>query len=363
MVGGIRRAPSILVYYRATMRRDDFTFKLPEHLIARRPPDERRDSRLLALPANASVADRKFCELPALVNPGDLLVFNNSRVIPARVFGAKQSGGKLEVLLERIQADNTVLAKIRASKSPKPGAVLQLNAGNRSEPVVVAGREHDLFVLEFSSDPLTFFLEHGEMPLPPYIERRADEADTSRYQTVYADPLGSVAAPTAGLHFDQAMLDELDAAGVERGNVTLHVGSGTYQPVRAENLEDHVMHSEYIEVSEALVEQVKRVKAAGGKVICVGTTSLRSLEAASQSGELEAFSGETDIFIYPGYRFRTVDRLMTNFHLPESSLLMLVSALAGRERILDAYAHAVTNGYRFFSYGDCMLIDNQVVES
>ncbi|MFK8030723.1 MAG: tRNA preQ1(34) S-adenosylmethionine ribosyltransferase-isomerase QueA [Gammaproteobacteria bacterium] len=339
------------------MRRDDFTFELPERLIARRPPEERRDSRLLALPCEGAPANREFRELTELVNSGDLLVFNNSKVIPARVFGTKESGGKIEVLLERIRDDQSVLVKIKASKSPKPGTVLQLAAGNRFEEVVVQGREHDLFVITFSSDPLSYFLNYGEMPLPPYIERRADDKDESRYQTVYAEPLGSVAAPTAGLHFDEAMLNELDAAGVERGTVTLHVGSGTYQPVRADRLEDHVMHSEYIEVSEELVAQVRRVKAAGGKVVCVGTTSLRSLEAASGSGELEAFSGETDIFIYPGYQFRTVDRLLTNFHLPESSLIMLVSALAGRQRILDAYQFAVANNYRFFSYGDCMLID------
>ncbi len=318
---------------------------------------------MLVLPAGATLSDCKFSELTSYVNRGDLLVFNNSKVIPARVFGTKLSGGKVEVLLERIQSDFTVLAKIKASKAPKPGGVLQLSKGENSEVVKVVGREHDLFVLEFNSDPLAFFLEYGEMPLPPYIERRADRKDVSRYQTVYADPLGSVAAPTAGLHFDQDMLDELDAAGIEQGNVTLHVGSGTYQPVRAEKLEDHVMHSEYIEVSEQLVEQVRKVKASGGKVVCVGTTSLRSLEAASQSGTLETFSGDTDIFIYPGYQFKTVDRLLTNFHLPESSLLMLVSALAGRERILDAYAHAVAQSYRFFSYGDCMLIDKRVEES
>ncbi len=339
------------------MRRDDFNFELPERLIARRPPKARRDSRLLSLPESGPLVNRQFAQLPELLNPGDLLVFNNSRVIPARVFGRKESGGQIEVLLERIVGDGRVLAKIRASKSPRPGTRLNLSAGDGVETVVVSDRENDLFILNFACDALSFFLEHGEMPLPPYIDRPADEDDDTRYQTVYAEPLGSVAAPTAGLHFDEAMLRELDAAGIHRGNVTLHVGSGTYQPVRAERVEDHVMHAEYIEVSQALVEQVREVKAAGGKVICVGTTSLRSLESASQSGELTAFTGNTDIFIYPGYRFKTVDRLLTNFHLPESSLIMLVSALAGRERILDAYAHAVANEYRFFSYGDCMLID------
>ncbi|MEM7081228.1 MAG: tRNA preQ1(34) S-adenosylmethionine ribosyltransferase-isomerase QueA [Pseudomonadota bacterium] len=340
------------------MKRTDFSFHLPPELIARRPTPERRDSRLLLLRSDGPPRDQQFCHLPLLLTPGDLLVFNDSRVIPARVFGRKDSGGRIEVLLERIEAQR-VLVKIKASKAPRAGSTLWLDAGDQAQFVTVIGREADLFVLNFPVDALGFFLEHGEMPLPPYIERRADDADTSRYQTVYAESLGSVAAPTAGLHFDNAMLEELDSAGIQRAHVTLHVGSGTYQPVRAERLDEHVMHSEYVEVGQELVDQVRATKAAGHRVVCVGTTSLRSLEAASQSGELQAYRGMTDIFIYPGYAFRTVDRLLTNFHLPESSLIMLVSALAGRSRILEAYAHAVTARYRFFSYGDCMLIDRR----
>ena len=339
------------------MRVDDFDFDLPDELIARRPAAERRGSRLLAL-TRAGLAHRQFVDLPSQLNAGDLLVFNDTRVIPARLFGEKETGGKVEVLVERITGEREALCHVRASKSPKPGSWLQFEGGVRAE---MRGRQGDLFHLFFAGpETLLGILEDiGHMPLPPYIDRADDDDDMARYQTVYARHPGAVAAPTAGLHFDEEMLAGLEQMGVDTAFVTLHVGAGTFQPVRVDSVEDHVMHSERYQVPESLQEQVQETRARGGRVVAVGTTSLRALEAASQSGRLRAGAGETDIFIYPGYRFRSVDALITNFHLPRSTLLMLISAFAGQQRVLDAYAEAVRQKYRFFSYGDAMFIERQ----
>ncbi|MGD8514206.1 MAG: tRNA preQ1(34) S-adenosylmethionine ribosyltransferase-isomerase QueA [Granulosicoccaceae bacterium] len=339
------------------MRRTDFDFELPERLIAQAPLPDRAASRLLVLEGDTgALADRQFSDLPSLLRPDDLLVFNNTRVIPARLFGHKQTGGRVEVLVERVLDDQTVLAHVRASKSPKPGSIIELEGGFS---VVMRGRLGELFelVLQDSERPFLELLEqHGRMPLPPYIEREAGEADAERYQTVYAKTTGAVAAPTAGLHFDAAMLARLDAMGIRRCEVTLHVGAGTFQPVRADELKDHHMHSEWLEVSDDVVNAVHECRARGGRVVAVGTTSVRALEAAAREGELAPYRGETDIFIYPGYRFKVVDAMLTNFHLPESTLIMLVSAFAGREHVLAAYRHAVEHEYRFFSYGDAMFV-------
>jgi S-adenosylmethionine:tRNA ribosyltransferase-isomerase len=338
------------------MQRSDFYYELPEELIAQRPTLERRDSRLLCLDgSDGSVADRQFADLPGLLHPGDLLVFNDTRVIPARLFGRKESGGAVEVLVERVTGEQAVLAHVRASKSPKAGSWLTLE---ESIEVEVTGREGALFKLRFPGPVLELLKQHGRMPLPPYIEREAGESDSERYQTVYASKEGAVAAPTAGLHFDEAMLEHLGKMGIESAYVTLHVGAGTFQPVRVDDIREHHMHSETIEVPPAVVEAVARTRVRGGRVVAVGTTVVRSLESAARAndGELAAFSGETDIFIYPGYRFRVIDALLTNFHLPESTLLMLVSAFAGYEQVMRAYRHAVNEKYRFFSYGDAMFV-------
>lgn len=337
------------------MRVDDFVFDLPDELIARRPAAERRGSRLLALTA-AGLAHHQFPDLLTLVHPGDLLVFNDTRVIPARLVGAKDSGGRVEVLVERLTGERDALCHVRASKAPKPGSWLTFDQGVRAE---MRGRVGELFHLFFAGPlPLLEVLERiGHVPLPPYIDRADDAEDLGRYQTVYAREPGAVAAPTAGLHFDQALLDELAQAGVEQAFVTLHVGAGTFQPVRVERVEEHVMHHELYRVPETLPEQVAATRARGGRVIAVGTTALRALESAATDSGLRAGQGDTGIFIYPGYRFRVVDALVTNFHLPRSTLLMLVSALAGRERILAAYNEAVRERYRFFSYGDAMFIE------
>lgn len=338
------------------MRRQDFNFDLPNELIAQYPADRRTDSRLLVLDKNTGeVADQQFVEFVDMLSPDDLLVFNDTRVIPARLFGAKETGGKVEVLIERILDNQRVLAHVRSSKSPKVSSkiLLEGDAG-----VVVRGRQDGLFELDFSAiDDIHVFLEkHGHMPLPPYIERSDDNIDHERYQTVYSKTPGAVAAPTAGLHFDEATLEEISNKGIEQTFVTLHVGAGTFQPVRVDNILEHNMHAEYVEVSQAVCDKVKATKAKGGRVIAVGTTSVRSLESASQSGEIKPFKGDTDIFIYPGYEFKTVDAILTNFHLPESTLLMLVSAFAGTQNILQAYIHAIDEEYRFFSYGDAMFI-------
>ncbi|VAX04302.1 S-adenosylmethionine:tRNA ribosyltransferase-isomerase [hydrothermal vent metagenome] len=352
-----------LLHSRA-MRRTDFYFDLPDELIAQHPAAERTASALLCLDGG-TLTDRQFRDLPQLLHPGDLLVFNDTRVIPARLFGQKETGGKVEVLVERVLDERRVLAHVRASKSPKTGSHLSLEGDIVAE---MLGRRGELFELVLSSSrsesraigesALDLLEAHGHMPLPPYISRTDANDDRERYQTVYADKRGAVAAPTAGLHFDQAMLDTLAAQGVDSVFITLHVGAGTFQPVRVENIHDHHMHAETIEVSEAVVEAVARTRARGGRVVAVGTTCVRSLESAARvgGGELRSFAGDTDIFITPGYEFRVVDALLTNFHLPESTLLMLVSAFAGYENVMAAYRHAVAQRYRFFSYGDAMFL-------
>ena len=338
------------------MKKSDFHFELPPELVAQEPLPERSASRLLVVPpAPAPFADRGIRDLPGLLRAGDLLVFNDTRVIPARLFGAKESGGRVEILLERITGSTQVRAQIGASKSPKPNSKITLDDGT---PLTVLGRDDEFYQLRFDTDePLEQVLQRaGRMPLPPYIRREADISDDERYQTVFARHTGAVAAPTAGLHFDEALLGALRERGVEFGHVTLHVGAGTFQPMRAERLSEHVMHREWLNVGATLCAQVARVRAAGGRVVAVGTTVVRALETALRDGELRPFAGDTQIFIFPGYRIRSVDMMLTNFHLPESTLLMLVSAFAGRERILAAYRHAVEQRYRFFSYGDAMLL-------
>jgi S-adenosylmethionine:tRNA ribosyltransferase-isomerase len=303
------------------------------------------------------VVHRQFPDVLDLVQPGDLMVFNNTRVIPARVFGQKESGGKIEVLVERVIGTNEALAHIRASKSPKENSKLILgqDKGEQIE-VTMLGRSGALFHLAFNEPVLDVLSRVGHMPLPPYIERPDEDSDQERYQTVYNQKPGAVAAPTAGLHFDDELLEKLKAKGIEAAFVTLHVGAGTFQPMKVDNVKDHIMHAEYVEVEPSVVEQVKAVKARGGRVIAVGTTSVRSLESASQSGEIAPMQGDTSIFIYPGYEFKTVDALVTNFHLPESTLIMLISAFAGYDHVMSAYQAAVEQKYRFFSYGDAMFI-------
>jgi S-adenosylmethionine:tRNA ribosyltransferase-isomerase len=338
------------------LKKSDFYYDLPPELIAQAPLPERSASRLLVVPpAPASFADAGIRDLPQLLQPGDLLVFNDTRVIPARLFGAKATGGRVEILIERLLPGNEARAQIGVSKSPRPGSRIALDAGGEAE---VLGREGEFYRLRFHvPESLEGWLLHaGRLPLPPYIHRDPDTADDERYQTVFARETGAVAAPTAGLHFDQALLDALHARGIESGHVTLHVGAGTFQPVRVDELSEHRMHSEWLNVGAALVEQIRRTRAGGGRVVAVGTTVVRALESALRDGELQPFAGETSIFILPGYRIRSVDALLTNFHLPESTLLMLVSAFAGRQRIMAAYAHAIRERYRFFSYGDAMLL-------
>ena len=339
----------------------DFQFDLPDELIARYPMPERSASRLLMLDGNTGdTRHGHFRDVLDLVNPGDLLVFNNTRVIPARMFGQKASGGKLEILVERILDDHSVLAHVRASKAPKPGTQILLDNGFSAEMFT---RHDALFELHFAGDlPVLDILNQiGHMPLPPYIDRPDENSDKERYQTVYNQRPGAVAAPTAGLHFDEPLLAALREKGVDFAYVTLHVGAGTFQPVRVERIEDHQMHSEYAEVSADVVEKINAARARGNRVIAVGTTSVRSLETAAQvslkAGKpLSPFFGDTSIFIYPGYQYQVVDALITNFHLPGSTLIMLVSAFAGYDHVMNAYQEAVTSGYRFFSYGDAMFI-------
>ncbi len=333
------------------MQISDFDYALPDDLIARYPAAERRASRLLEL--GQATVDRQFADLPELLSPGDLLVFNDTRVIPARLAAVKDTGGRAEILIERIESDCVALAQVRASKSPKKGGRLLLAGG---EELLVAGRVGEFFKLEFPGPVLPILEAVGEIPLPPYLGRKAEPRDAERYQTVYARDPGAVAAPTAGLHFDRAMLDETLAAGVRHAYVTLHVGAGTFQALRREHIEENRLHAERVEVGDACCEAVRDARAAGGRVIAVGTTAVRALECASVHGEIRPFRGETDLFILPGYEFRSVDAMITNFHLPRSSLLMLVAAFAGRERTLRAYEHAVRSGYRFFSYGDSMFV-------
>lgn len=336
------------------MQPSDYDFILPDELIARYPLKERSDSRLLLLDGGSqALQDRQFKELPEFLRPGDLLVLNDTRVIHARLAATKDTGGKAEILIERAQGESTALAHIRASKAPKPGSSLRLAGGHEAE---VLGRDADLFLLHFSTPLLPFLEQYGEVPLPPYLHREADSADDIRYQTVYARVPGAVAAPTAGLHFDQAMLQRLQDNGVEHCYVTLHVGAGTFQSLRPENIESGKLHAERLQVSQRTCDAIAKTRAAGGRVIAVGTTAVRSLETASAGGTLQTYDGETELFIMPGYEFRSVDMMLTNFHLPQSSLLMLVSAFAGRDFVLAAYQHAVEQRYRFFSYGDAMLI-------
>jgi S-adenosylmethionine:tRNA ribosyltransferase-isomerase len=344
------------------MLRTDFHFELPKELIAQRPTEERSASRLLTLDRlSGGYRDLKFRDFPSLVESRDLLIFNDTRVIPARAFGVKDSGGRVEVLLERALSANTALAHVRASKGLKDGAIVRLAAGASAR---MLAREDELFVLEFSCNVLQFFQAHGEIPLPPYIERAGEDADRERYQTVYARTLGAIAAPTAGLHFDESIFAALRARRVPHAFVTLHVGAGTFAPVRALDIAAHRMHAEYLEVSESTCAAINDVSAAGGRVVAVGTTVVRSLETAAAARAAGAagahriapYQGTTDIFIKPGHRFRAVDAFVTNFHLPESTLLMLCAAFAGREALLAAYAHAVAERYRFFSYGDAMFL-------
>jgi len=338
------------------LKKSDFNFELPPELIAQAPLAERSASRLLVVPpGDMPYGDRQVRDLPDYLHAGDLLVFNDTRVIPARLHGSKESGGRVEILLERLTGTHEALAQVGASKSPKAGGRITLDEGTRLE---VLGREGEFYRLRFLTDePMEkVLLRAGRMPLPPYIQREAGSADLERYQTVFARHAGAVAAPTAGLHFDQPLLAALEAKGVDFGHVTLHVGAGTFQPMRVESVHEHTMHSEWLNVGAELCQQVARTRAAGGRVIAVGTTVVRALETASRDGTLKPYAGETNIFIFPGYPFRSVDALVTNFHLPESTLLMLVSAFAGRERILAAYEHAVRQRYRFFSYGDAMLL-------
>ncbi|PMR74417.1 tRNA preQ1(34) S-adenosylmethionine ribosyltransferase-isomerase QueA [Billgrantia endophytica] len=341
------------------MQRADFHYELPEELIARYPSEQRSDCRLLCVKgATGELAHRRFTDLPGLLEPGDLLVFNDTRVIPARLHGHKASGGKVEMLLERPLDAHRGLAHLRSSKSPKPGTELIFEGDIHA---VVEGRRDALFELRFLGEtPLITLLErHGHMPLPPYITREDELADRERYQTVYARRDGAVAAPTAGLHFDEPLLERLAEKGIESAFVTLHVGAGTFQPVRADDIREHRMHSEWIEVSEEVCDQVRAARARGNRVVAVGTTSVRCLESAclkSADGEIVPHSGETTIFIYPGYEWRCVDVLVTNFHLPESTLLMLVSSFAGFETTLAAYREAVAERYAFFSYGDAMYL-------
>ena len=336
------------------MHVSDFHFDLPDNLIARHPLAERRASRLLCLDGpSGALAHRQFVDLLDYLRPGDLMVFNDTRVIPARLFGRKESGGQLEILVERVLDGQRVLAHVRSSKSPKPGSLILLEDGT---PVRMLARHGALFELGFDTDVLALLERIGHMPLPPYIDRPDETADRERYQTVYADKAGAVAAPTAGLHFDRELLAAIESMGVQTARVTLHVGAGTFQPVRVERIEEHHMHSEWLEVSAGVVEAVRACKARGGRVIAVGTTSVRSLETAAQSGEIAPYTGDTDIFLYPGKRFHVVDALVTNFHLPESTLLMLVAAFAGYPQAMAAYRAAVEQQYRFFSYGDAMFI-------
>lgn len=338
------------------MKRTDFHYDLPPELIAQAPLKERSGSRLLRFDKHdGRLSDHLFNALPDMLKPGDLLVFNNTRVIPARLFGHKASGGRVEILVERLLGERDCLAQVRASKSPKQGGILILENGTE---LVVCGREGSFFQLRSPHCDLMPQLEQlGHMPLPPYIDREDTDNDRTRYQTVYAKVPGAVAAPTAGLHFDEALLQRIETAGISSATVTLHVGAGTYQPVRADDIKDHHMHAEWLQVSQETCDAIAATKANGGRVVAVGTTAVRSLETAAQDGQLAAFTGDSRIFIYPGYKFKVVDAMITNFHLPESTLLMLLSAFAGHQNTLAAYRHAVEQRYRFFSYGDAMLVD------
>ncbi len=337
------------------MKLSDFHYELPESLIAQNPPEQRGDSRLLCVDgATGKLADSHFSNFIDLLQPNDLLVFNNTRVIPARLYGQKQSGGKVEILIERLVNENRAVAHIRASKSPKAGSQILLEDGYVLE---VEGRDGALFFIRSTEiNLMEILIASGHMPLPPYITRDDKQSDAERYQTIYAEKNGAVAAPTAGLHFTDEMFDQIEDKGINKAFVTLHVGAGTFQPVRVENLDDHVMHKEYAQLTREVVEWVEETRRQGGRVIAIGTTSVRTLESAGANGELTEFNGDTQLFIRPGFKFNVVDAMLTNFHLPESTLLMLVSAFAGYENIMEAYRHAVESRYRFFSYGDAMWL-------
>jgi S-adenosylmethionine:tRNA ribosyltransferase-isomerase len=352
----------------------DFAYTLPEHLIAQHPAPTRSESRLLCLDGDSgSLADHRFTDLPALLRAGDLLVFNDTRVVPARLFGRKDSGGRVELLLERVLDTRAAMVQIRASKPPRPGARLVLEGENGCGPMNVAVRtvahssyqdpvsQDAFYEVEFSAPVYEVLDAIGHTPLPPYIGRPDEPADRHRYQTIYARRPGSVAAPTAGLHFEAALMAALQRRGVAMGYLTLHIGAGTFRPPRVERVEAHRMHRESIEIGEPLCHLVADTRRWGGRVVAVGTSSVRALETASIAGELQPFRGDTELFIYPGYRFRSVDALLTNFHLSGSTLLMLVCAFAGRERVLAAYRHAIATGYRFYSYGDAMFIDGHAL--
>jgi S-adenosylmethionine:tRNA ribosyltransferase-isomerase len=338
------------------MQRSDFHYDLPEQLIATHPSPIRSASRLLCLdPGSGTLHDRRFTDLPGLLAPGDLLVYNDTRVIPARLYGSKPTGGRVELLVERITGPHSALVHLRAARTPRPGTELLLEEGIRAR---VTGRDEDLFTMEFSgASSLPELLERaGHVPLPPYIKRNEEPDDRERYQTIYARVPGAVAAPTAGLHFDEEIMRHLDARGVDHAYVTLHVGAGTFQPVRVDDIGKHVMHHEYCVVDTTVCKKIDVARQRGGRVVAVGTTAVRALETASCNGAVSPYCGDTSLFIAPGFRFRTVDALLTNFHLPESTLLMLVCAFAGYKTVMDAYRHAVGSGYRFFSYGDAMYI-------
>ena len=337
------------------MKTDRFNYDLPEHLIAQYPSSQRTDSKLLV--AIESIQHQVFKDIGNYINKGDLLILNKTSVIPARLYGEKATGGKIEILLERFLSDNQTLTQIRSSRSPKEGAELVFSFQGQRFLATVEGRQDNFFILNWSDDPKSLFEQYGQIPLPPYMNREAEKLDEESYETIYADPnqKESVAAPTAGMHFDRELLNSLQNKGVEFGYVNLHVGAGTFQPVKTDHIEDHVIHKELVEVNSDLIDQVKRVKANKGKIIAVGTTSVRAIETAFQDEPL-AFKGETSLFIYPSYKFKVVDHMITNFHLPKSSLLMLVAAFIGYEKMMDIYKTAVEEEYRFLSYGDAMLL-------
>ncbi len=342
------------------MQKSDFKYQLPPELIAQQPLTKRTDSRLLSINKHTGAyQDHVFQDFINFLQPQDLLVFNDTQVIPARLFGKKSTGGKVEILIERILNTKQALAHIKASKAPKAKTIIELTPDYQCQ---ILGRENDLFKLEFNSHEsiLEILNAIGHIPLPPYITRADNETDFDRYQTVFAKQQGAVAAPTAGLHFDAELMQKIQQKNIATSFVTLHVGSGTFQPVRVENLDEHLMHTEYFAVSDAVVQQVQATQANGGRIIAIGTTALRALESASKTGRLKPSMGNTDLFIRPnGYQFKTVDALLTNFHLPESTLLMLISAFAGYENIRAAYQHAIQAKYRFFSYGDAMFLSNK----
>ena len=337
------------------MLTSDFSYELPEELIAQYPAKQRDASRLLYLDVANKITDSQFNKLPTYLKQGDLLVLNDTRVIPARLYAKKETGGKVEIMLERIQDANTLLVQLKASKSPKAGTKLFINDDHFFE---VQTRQDDMFLLDYKgNEPISELLNRlGHMPLPPYIDRNDEGVDQERYQTVFSEKPGAVAAPTAGLHFTDEILNTLQTKGIDNVRLTLHVGAGTFQPVRADDIAKHKMHSEYMHISGNVVSKINQTKANGGRILAVGTTVVRSLETAARNGQLKSYEGDNDIFIYPGFKFNVVDMLLTNFHLPESTLLMLVCAFAGKEDIMNAYQHAIKEKYRFFSYGDAMLL-------